>query len=143
MFDYRNGAVTKTIKNMKLTEMTFAEGFLGLYSNNDNPHRAFDWDKAAEIIKEQYKLYPDLIAEAGLQRDWRYTAGVIFENGKPTNESYTYLASNWATPTLILTVDGDEILEIECSIIQDGSRFNSKSSWDEQSLRVLGIPLEE
>lgn len=106
---------------------------------NSNPQKAFDWDKAAEIIKDRLKTHPDLIAEAGLRGDWKYTGGEIFRDGKPTNEDYTYLSSNWAIPTLILSWDGYEQEEIDCSIID--SRFGSGSKWDNKSLKILGISI--
>lgn len=102
--------------------------------------KAFDWDKAAQLIKEKLKEHPDLSAEAGLQGDWGYTGGVIFENGKPTNDNYTYLSSNWAAPTLILSWDGEEQEEVECSI-ERNERFDSYTKWDKDSLAILGIEL--
>lgn len=112
-------------------------------NKNNSIVRVFDWDQAAQIIKEKLVEYPNLVAEAGLQGDWDYTGGVIFENGHPTNDGYTYLASNWAAPTLLLFNDDEEIDEIECYCIQGAaSRFNSSSKWDTQSLHILGISLE-
>ena len=126
---------------MKRSELTFIEGFTTTRSRNNNPQKAFDWDKAANIIKEEFLNHNDLIAEAGLQRDWAHTGGVIFEGGKPTNDSYTHLSSNWAIPTLILSWDNQEQREIECFVI--GGRFHSDSKWDEESLKILGIDLHE
>ncbi len=129
---------------MKQSSLSFADGFLGIKAEaarkKEKPHKAFDWDKAAEIIKEKLKLHPDLKAEAGLQGDWNYTGGTIFENGKPTNDHYTYLQSNWATPTLILEWDGEEQEELECSTAAN-DRFGSDTKWDEKSLIILGINL--
>ena len=34
---------------------------------------AFDWDKAAKVIKEKFETNKDLVAEAGLEGDWKYT----------------------------------------------------------------------
>ena len=81
--------------------------------SDSEDYKVFDWDKAAEIIKDKLKDHPDLVCEAGLQGDWEYTGGIIFEEGKPTNESYTFLCSNWATPTLVLEF-GDQEEEIDC-----------------------------
>lgn len=129
---------------MKKSELSFADGFLGIQAEEarkkGNSHKAFNWDKAAEIIKEHLQTHPDLQAEAGLQGDWEYTGGTIFEDGKPTNDSYTYLCSNWAPPTLILSWDGDEQLEVECSI-EANDRFNANSKWDDESIAILGIKL--
>lgn len=123
---------------MKKTEFSFADGFTSGMGLNDNPFKTFDWNKAAEIIKEKHKIHPDLIAEAGLQRDWDNTGGIIFENGKPTNENYTYLSSNWAIPTLILSSNGEEFEEIEC-YVEGETKYHSGSEWDEESLAILGL----
>lgn len=130
---------------MKKSELTFADGFNPNGQGQINkklgiPLRAFNFDKAAEIIKDRLKTHPNLIAEAGLQGDWDYTGGVIFKDGKPTKDNYTYLCSNWATPTLILECDGMELEEIDCST-EESERFKSSSTWDEISLSILGIQL--
>ncbi len=126
---------------MKKSELSFSEGFTTSRSNNKNPQMAFDWYVAAEKIKEAFKKHPDLVSEAGLQGDWDYTGGEIFIDGKPTNEPYTYLSSNWAKPTLILRWEGEEQEEIECFIVN--STFDADSKWDIESLKILGISLEE
>ena len=124
--------------------MTFAEGFEGTRAkaarDAGKTNKAFDWDKAAKLIKEHLKDHKDLVAEAGLQLDWSCTGGVIFEDGEPTNESYTYLSSNWAIPTLILEWDGVEQLEVHCYVDQS-DRVNSDTKWDSESLKTLGIDL--
>ena len=128
---------------MKTSKLGFAEGFLGTQAQDAKAKgeifMAFDWDKAAKIIKEKFETHKDLVAEAGLEGDWNYTGGYIFEDGKPTSENYTYLKSNWAVPTLILTCDGDSE-EIECWI-EGNDRFTSDTKWDDISLKILGIPL--
>lgn len=130
---------------MKQSNLTFAEGFLGIQADiakrNGAIQKVFDWNKAAQIIKDNFANHPDLVAEAGLQGDWDYTGGIIFENGKPSNNSYTYLSSNWATPTLLLFWDGDEQEEIECYVDAANSTFTEDSKWDENSIAILGIPL--
>lgn len=129
---------------MKKSTLTFAEGFIApnakLAKQRGESQKAFDWDKAAEIIKKEYETHKDLKAEAGLQGDWEYTGGCIFENGKPTKEDYTYLSSIWAIPTLILSWDGVEQNEIDC-YTNENKRFNSNSKWDIESLKILGIDL--
>jgi len=125
---------------MKQSNLTFVEGFLGTQAikAQGKPQMYFNWDKAAEVIKLHTKDHPDLIAEAGLQGDWQYTGGVIFENGKPTNDSYTYLSSNWAKPTLIISWDDEEQLEMDCFIVGE-TRFNCDSKWDDISLNILEV----
>lgn len=114
-------------------------GFISGMNNNEKEvgWRAFDWDKAAQLIKDAFKLHPDVKAEAGLQKDWEYTGGVIFQDGEPVTDSYTYLASAWAQPTLILSWDGEEQQEIDCSTTDRKSRFNSGTCWDEESKAIL------
>lgn len=128
---------------MKKSNLTFLDGFMGKEAKEAKEKGAkmmvFDWDKAAAIIKT-FAAHKDLICEAGLQGDWGYTGGIIFENGKPTNDSYTYLNSNWAKPTLILEWDGEEKEALDCFTIKK-TRFTSSSKWDEKSLKILGIKL--
>lgn len=122
---------------MKESNLSFADGFKGSPAPSGSPQRAFDWDKAAQIIKDNLKLHPDLKAEAGLQGDWSYTGGIIFENGSIQNEDYTFLSSNWAKPTLIISWDGEEQLELECWSFESDCRFSSGSKWDDNSLKIL------
>ncbi len=121
---------------MKTSNLTFAEGLLGIQSEQasrkGNKQMVFDWDKAAEIISKRLAHDPDLKAEAGLEGDWDYTGGTIFEAGKPADD-YTYLSSNWATPTLII----NDREEIPCYTADEDTRFGSDSKWDEQSLAIL------
>lgn len=100
-----------------------------------NTFMYFDWNKAAEIIKEKLKTNPNLIAKAGLQGDWDYTGGIIFEDGKPTNDKYTYLSSNWANPTV--EIDGEDM---DC-FTTEKDKYSSDSKWDKESLAILGIDL--
>ncbi len=89
----------------------------------------FDWEKAARLIKE----YNATEASAGLSGDWGFTGGTIFENGKPDMESYTYLASTWATPELKI---GDEI--IDCwRYASDMPGWDCKTKWPDSALAVL------
>ena len=120
---------------MKKSKYTFSEGFTNKNSDNDNPFMTFDWLKAANEIKMRLLDHPDLIAEAGLQNDWQHTGGVIFKNGKPISDTYTYLESNWAIPTLILSWDGEYQEEIKCYELD--SQYNSGSKWCSKSLHIL------
>lgn len=65
----------------------------------------FDWDKAAELIRERGVS----CASAGLESDWEWTGGGIWRDGAPVpqEDTYTYLASTWATPELDL--DGEVV----------------------------------
>ena len=125
---------------MKQSNLTFSEGFLGTQSEQarkqSKPMMFFDWDKAASIINEKIKLGGVLVAEAGLQGDWDYTGGIIFESNEPVTDSYTYLSSNWAVPTLIIDIDG-MAEELECFTTDENTRFDSGSKWDKESLKIL------
>jgi hypothetical protein len=120
---------------LKRSELAFVEGFTTTRAMNNNPTKALDWDKASEIIKKTYKKHPDLIVEAGLQGDWAYTGGVIFRNGNPVVDEYTFLASKWAIPCLIFIYDGEEQEAIDC--FEEEERFNSDSKWPESALQIL------
>ena len=93
----------------------------------------FDWDKAARIIKEREAE----AASAGLSGDWWCTGGEIFTDGKPDMDSYTYLASTWATPEL--EIDGEKI---DCYIMMEdvpeewGTPF-SGIKWPKSALSIL------
>lgn len=99
---------------------------MGLASR-DEPARVFDWEKAEAILTE--RGWPD--AEAGLAENLEWTAGCIVQNGAPHLDSYTYLASTWATPVLI--IDGEEI---ECWRMQDGIWWGAHTKWPSKSKPV-------
>lgn len=97
--------------------------------------RVFDWIRAAEIIKKEKPK----VAEAGLEEDWNCTAGYVWRDGKPVpkDETYTYLASRWATPILRL----DDGKEIECWVFdnEEGNphKFNEKTYWPDVALKII------
>lgn len=93
--------------------------------------RVFDWEKAARLITEKYCER----ADAGLAGDWDWTGGTIFEDGEIITDSYTYLASNWAIPTLI--IDG---VEMECFVeydSDDGFKWDASTKWPDEALEIL------
>ena len=107
---------------------TFRAFAMGELHRND-PLMVFDWDKAAHILAERN---PDE-ALAGLQDDYEYTAGAIWRNGMPVRNEYTYLASTWAHPTLII---GDE--EIECwRYKSEVPEWNSGTKWPESAIGIV------
>ena len=106
------------------TMLAFALGEV----NRGKEMKVFDWDKAAQIIKEKNPEY----AEAGLFEDLEYTCGLIYKNEKPVYDSYTYLASTWATPVLICD---DEIME--CWIMESQTKYKKNTKWSESSLKIL------
>ena len=88
----------------------------------------FDWDKAAQLIKEHRPDY----ASAGLRSDWEWTGGVIYEDGEPA-DNYTYLASTWAIPELSL--DGEII---ECYKMQhEAPDWDAHTKWPESAMKIL------
>lgn len=90
--------------------------------------KVFDWDKAARIIRER----KGETASAGLIEDWTWTSGVIWEDGKPVRDDYTYLASFWATPVLKIGEDC-----IPCWTDKSKCRFNEKTKWPEHAVKIV------
>ena len=88
----------------------------------------FDWDKAARIIKERGATN----ACAGLHDDYEWTGGIILEDGKIVRDSYTFLASTWATPTLYV---GSE--EIPCYVMESQTEWNEDTKWPESAVKIL------
>ena len=98
-------------------------------SHRGDPFMVFDWDKAAQIIREKQPKY----ALAGLRYDWEYTGGIIYENGKPIKECDTFLQSNWAIPELM--IDG---AVIECyKLKKDTPGWGPETKWPESALKIL------
>lgn len=100
-------------------------------ANRGKPLMVFDWDKAAQLIRERGAKR----ASAGLSGDWEYTGGSIFRDGKPVpgEDTYVYLASTWATPEL--DIDGEVI---DCFRMQDQSPgWDSNTYWPESALAIL------
>ena len=98
-------------------------------ANRGKDSMVFDWDKAARLIKESGQQE----AQAGLAGDWEWTGGSIFTGGEPDTESYTYLASTWATPELKL---GGET--IDCYVMQsEKTEWDAYTKWPESALQIL------
>lgn len=111
------------------TMSAFAMGM----ANKHKPLMVFDWDKAAELIRERKRK----VASAGLSGDWEYTGGEIWRDGKPVprEDTYTYLASTWATPQLDLD---DEI--IDCFRMEDAAPgWDSGTYWPESARAIVGL----
>ncbi len=93
--------------------------------------KVFDWVKSAQIIKERCAKN----ASAGLAGDWEWTGGQILKDGVPVDrkETYTYLASLWATPEL--EVDGSVI---PCFLMKSQKpEWDSDTYWPKEALDVL------
>lgn len=97
-----------------------------------NRHReqmVFDWDKAAEIIRNTGATY----AAAGLSGDWEYTGDTIYKDGKPIKKCDTFLASTWATPELL--VNGEYI---DCYRMKSETPgWDSDTKWPASALAIL------
>lgn len=113
--------------------MDLLQAFAMGEANRGKSLKVFDWNKAALLIKERGITE----ASAGLAGDWEWTGGEILVDGKPTTDSYTYLASTWATPKL-RTPDED----IDCFIMEEdvpeawGDRF-SDIKWPKSAIEIL------
>lgn len=97
-------------------------------ANRDRELMVFDWNKAAMLIKQ----HKPVKAEAGLKGDLEWTGGTIWRDDKPVKNSYTYLASTWATPLLIL--DGEET---PCYIMEHETKWRAKTTWPESALKII------
>ena len=90
----------------------------------------FDWDKAAEIIRD---TQPDW-ADAGLIEDLGNTRGRIWSNGKPKLNDYTYLASTWAVPTLFMPDrEGIPCYRMEHEV----PRWDAHTKWPKSAIRIV------
>ena len=92
------------------------------------PGRVFDWDEAARILAERKPSE----ASAGLLEDLEYTTGSIWSDGAPDRSEYTYLASNWATPVLI--IDGENM---PCWVSEDKTEWDEHTKWPESALAIV------
>ena len=107
-------------------------------ANRGRERKVFDWDKAVEIIKERGLKN----CGAGLESDFEYTAGMILVDGKPVTEHYTYLASNWATPQLIVYSDSDEGLldydeTIDCWLWESETDYTEETKFPNHLIKEL------
>lgn len=120
---------------------SFAACMLGA-ANRGREQKVFDWDKAAHLIK----MYGVKEAGAGLRGDYGNTGGDIFYEGKPVINSYTYLASTWATPIIKLWdyengfgESGCPELELECwKMKSETPGWNYDTKWPQSALDILG-----
>lgn len=109
--------------------MDTLSAFLMNQINQGKEPMVFDWDKAAEIIKDKKPA----TACAGLRDDWEWTGGVIYTDDEPVFDDYTYLQSNWATPEL--EIDGTII---ECYRFKsEVPEWDESTKWPESSLKIL------
>ena len=107
------------------TKIGFALG----RANRGKEPMVFDWNKAAELIRDRK---PE-IAMAGLQSDWEWTGGTIYENGLPVTDSYTYLSSTWAVPELMLDWDIVPCYKMQSEVPDWGS----DTKWPQSALNIV------
>lgn len=101
-------------------------------ANRGRELKVFDWDLAAERIVAAKARN----ASAGLAGDWEWTGGPILRDGSPIpdGETYTFLASTWATPEL--EIDGD--LRNDCMAMQSATPgWDDDTYWPESALAIL------
>ena len=100
-------------------------------ANQGSELKVFDWTKAVALIKEHKATE----AEAGLSEDWEWTGGVILTGGKPVKQedTYTFLASTWATP--VLRIAGEEY---DCySMQKETPGWGADTFWPEEAILAL------
>lgn len=115
--------------------MDTASAFMMGAMNRGKETMVFDWDKAARIIKE--RNIKD--AWAGLDGDMEWTGGVIFKNGEIVDNDYTFLASTWATPILVLPHDEQlcSVENIPCYIMEHETAWNSDTKWPQSARDII------
>jgi hypothetical protein len=111
--------------------MDSMSAFLMGEASRGKPLMVFDWDTAARLIVERGAMS----ASAGLEGDWDWTGGTILENGEPvaSDDTYTYLASTWASPQL--EIDGEIV---DCWLYQDATpEWASDTYWPDSAAAIL------
>jgi len=108
--------------------MNTIEAFARGDAGRNKPPMVFDWNKAARLIKESQPKE----AWAGLKNDWEWTGGIIYCDGKPVTDSYTYLASTHAMPEI--EMDG---VICDCYLSINETEWDSKTKWPVTALDIL------
>ena len=98
-------------------------------ANRGRELMVFDWDKAAQMIKDSgYKE-----ASAGLRGDWEWTGGTIFEDGKINKDDYTYLSSTWAVPEIEIDGDTNECYKMQHEVPE----WDSDTKWPDSAVEII------
>tara|TARA_R110000744_G_scaffold113959_6_gene213218 strand:+ start:1045 stop:1386 length:342 start_codon:yes stop_codon:yes gene_type:complete len=96
--------------------------------NRGKEMMVFDWDKAAQMIKE---TQPSSV-RAGLDGDMAYSGGLIFEDGKILDDRYLYLASTWAVPILVM---GNH--KVECYVMESTTEWDEFTKWPDSARKIM------
>lgn len=104
--------------------MNTIQAFANGEANRGKEAMVFDWDKAVQIIKDLGLKN----CAAGLSSDFGYTAGMILVDGKPYTDDYTYLASTWAKPQLIICSGSHD--DYDCCETIDCYTMDSQTEYD-------------
>ena len=100
-----------------------------------NREMVFDWVKAAELIADRRPV----LASAGLESDWEWTGGLIYENGQPVTDEYTFLASIWAHPQL--DMDGHVV---ECwRYTEDAPEWGPETKWPIEAMEIIRKTIDQ
>lgn len=110
--------------------MNTFDAFAKCRNAQGSPRMVFDWDRAATRIAATRPTE----ARAGLSQDWEWTGGPIYRDGDPVprEDTYTYLASNWAVPEL----DLDGVIE-PCYQMLKATQWDENTYWPESALQIL------
>ena len=117
--------------------MNNIQAFINGEANRNKERMVFDWNKAVEIIKDRNLQN----CAAGLDGDFGYTAGIILSDGKPYTDDYTYLASTWAKPQLIIMdssgCDFDDCETIDCFVMEGETKFNESTKFPQDLIDLF------
>lgn len=91
----------------------------------------FDWVKAAQMIKALNANE----ASAGLDGNWEWTAGCIYQDGRPVLNATPFLASAFLTPKLLIAGELHECFVME----DDRPDWNEHTVWPPEALSEIGF----
>lgn len=105
--------------------------------------KAFDWVKAAELIKEHKALKARVGLVGGGSYIYRnYIGGTIYDEGPVTDGDHC-TASIWATPILVLLLPARNMIVMQCYKVVDDHHDlkvfleHAKTVWPEEALEIL------
>lgn len=130
---------------------TFAAGILGM-ANRGREQMVFDWEKAANIIKDYLEEHngEDIEIAASLRGNEGNTYGFIYSNGKFNTDDHGYLASTWAKPQIVIfnyslnDMYEDEGTKIPCYKMQhEVPDWNASTWFPKEFTDILGLDTME